>query len=267
VASLLANPPDALTPAIVNFDASASSDPDNGDQLGFAWDFDGDGTVDFDSGSDPTASHVYEKSGDYTAHVYVRDLESNVSDGTAALHVSLSRLQLLDNGNFAPGVEFFGTHDSVSINYILKDGEPDYSLDWILIDANNATEYKIATDTNVTPGTGFRFFLIDSTNPVPQPGSGKIPAGTWTLRAEAHDGGAGNDPDPTLTVPTFANGKPATFKVFRANVLFVVDAEGDPLATESQFLNQQLQELLSRALKGLTESFGAHCASGVLAED
>jgi len=83
-------------------------------------------------------------------------------------------------------------------------------------------------------------FPIDSTNPVPQPGSGVIPAGTWTIRAEAHDGGAGNDPDPTLVVPQFANGSPGTFKVYRAFVLFVVDTQGDPVASESQFINQQL---------------------------
>jgi hypothetical protein len=240
VAALTATPSDSQTPATIDLDASASTDPDTGDQLNFAWDFEGDGSVDLISADDPTVTHLYDKSGDYTVHVYVTDLEGHAADGTTLLHVSLSRLQLIEGGNFPPGTELFETKDTVHISYSLQNGEPDYSIDWILIDPNNGTETKIATDEGLSPGPAGRDFDIDSSKPQPQIDGNVIPAGTWQIRAEAHDGGKDNDPDPMITWPHFGDGRLGTFLVYRADVLIVLDAEGDPLKNESQFINQQL---------------------------
>jgi glucose/arabinose dehydrogenase len=66
-----ANPTSGPAPLSVAFDASASSDVEDGAALSFAWDLDGDGA--FDDGAGATASHVYTHSGSYLAAVRVTD--------------------------------------------------------------------------------------------------------------------------------------------------------------------------------------------------
>jgi PKD repeat protein len=83
-ADTLLGPP----PLTVKFDASASADPD-GAVVSYDWDFDGDGTFEFNSGGDPTASHSYDVPGDYAARVQVTD-DAGVSANAslaAPLHV------------------------------------------------------------------------------------------------------------------------------------------------------------------------------------
>jgi len=58
-------------PLLVNFDASASSDPD-GTIQDYYWDFDGDGTTDIITGL-PTTSNTYTDPGDYQPSVRVID--------------------------------------------------------------------------------------------------------------------------------------------------------------------------------------------------
>ena len=50
--------------------ASCSRDPDEGDSIRFAWDFDNDGTVD---SIDPAPTHTYTANGVYTARLTVTD--------------------------------------------------------------------------------------------------------------------------------------------------------------------------------------------------
>ncbi|TWG99002.1 glucose/arabinose dehydrogenase [Nocardioides sp. J9] len=59
-------------PLTVQFDGTASFDPDTGDSTGltYAWDFDGDGEAD---STDPTGSHTYTDPGNYTARLTVTD--------------------------------------------------------------------------------------------------------------------------------------------------------------------------------------------------
>jgi len=66
-ASFTATPTSGPAPLTVDFDASASNDP-NGDAMSFAWDFEGDGTYD-DTGV--TASHTYNAVGDVTVRLKV----------------------------------------------------------------------------------------------------------------------------------------------------------------------------------------------------
>lgn len=59
------------TPLKVKFDASASTDPDEGDTLTYAWDLDGDGQ--FDDGTAATAEGEYGEATNVTARVRVSD--------------------------------------------------------------------------------------------------------------------------------------------------------------------------------------------------
>ncbi|MCB1217191.1 PQQ-binding-like beta-propeller repeat protein [bacterium] len=71
LALLTADRQSGLAPFVVNFDASASSDPD-GEILLHEWDFDGDGSFDA-YGPAPQAQHVYPLRGTYTARLRVTD--------------------------------------------------------------------------------------------------------------------------------------------------------------------------------------------------
>ncbi len=80
----------------VTFSASVS-DAD-GDQLRYAWDFDGDGTVDSRS-KDPSPTHVYDEAGVYFAHLTVTD-QGGPNHGKAG-----SDYVEVQVGNEAPVVE------------------------------------------------------------------------------------------------------------------------------------------------------------------
>lgn len=71
-ASFTADPESGDAPLAVDFDGSASSDPD-GPLAKFEWDWDGDGVYDYDSGTDPTADHVYDTDGLYRCYLRVTD--------------------------------------------------------------------------------------------------------------------------------------------------------------------------------------------------
>src|SRR3954469_12231450 len=70
-------PPVARPKTPTTFNASTST----GDGLSFAWDFDGDGSFETSTGSDPRSDHVFPKPGDF--HVGVRVTGSK---GGAATH-------------------------------------------------------------------------------------------------------------------------------------------------------------------------------------
>lgn len=71
LASATATPMSGVAPMTVDFDGSASSDPDVGDTLRYAWDLDGDGF--FDDGSSATVSFTYTAAGVYSARLQVTD--------------------------------------------------------------------------------------------------------------------------------------------------------------------------------------------------
>ena len=69
-----AEPTSGPLPLAVQFDASGSFDPDPGQLITFAWDFDGDGTFD---ATGPNPTHTYTEAGSYTATLVVRDPDDN----------------------------------------------------------------------------------------------------------------------------------------------------------------------------------------------
>jgi hypothetical protein len=77
-----ATPTSGTAPLRVNFDGSASSDPD-GDALSYTWDF-GDGQ----QGSGATLSHTYEAAGSFTAVLTVDDGRGGTATAGVAITVT-----------------------------------------------------------------------------------------------------------------------------------------------------------------------------------
>jgi PKD repeat protein len=72
---------------LVSFDASGSKDA-NGQITGYRWDLDGDGRLETETGTDPTARTTYETPGKRTVRLQVSDDAGNRTDTTATLDVS-----------------------------------------------------------------------------------------------------------------------------------------------------------------------------------
>jgi len=150
-AALTGSPTSGLTPLVVNFDASASSDPD-GDPLVFSWDF-GDG-VTLDSGS--TTSHTYTVDGTYNATVRVADPAG--ASATASIRI--------DVGNTAPRPVIispaadarFAVGDVITLRGRASDSEdgdlPDSSLTWRVVLHHNTHTHGFLPPTN---GNGITF--------------------------------------------------------------------------------------------------------------
>jgi len=83
-AIVTAVPTNGPAPLTVQFDGSASSDPDPGDRLRFAWDLDGDGQ--FDDATDPRPTWTYTSPGNYAVRLRVTDLQG--ASSTAGLTIS-----------------------------------------------------------------------------------------------------------------------------------------------------------------------------------
>lgn len=95
--ALSATPDSGSTPLTVEFDASASFDPDNpgapAPGLGitrYHWDWESDGIYDHDSGAVPTATHEYSTAGAYTAQVLVTDDDVAPHTGSAQASVAVN---------------------------------------------------------------------------------------------------------------------------------------------------------------------------------
>ncbi|MDQ3789269.1 MAG: ThuA domain-containing protein, partial [Actinomycetota bacterium] len=108
VVQLKADKTSGPAPLTVRFDPTGTADEDGGD-LTYAWDFDGDGTT--DSTEETPVSHTYSTPGQYTAHLAVTD-ETGLT-GAASVVITA--------GNTAPTVKldlpvnggFFGYGDTV----------------------------------------------------------------------------------------------------------------------------------------------------------
>jgi PKD repeat protein len=73
-------------PLTVTFDATGSSDRDDGDLLIYEWDLDGDG--EFDDSTDPHPQHTYLHGGSYTVSLRVTDTSGATHTDTLAIDVT-----------------------------------------------------------------------------------------------------------------------------------------------------------------------------------
>jgi PKD repeat protein len=143
LASFTATPNPAQTGEAVNFDGSASSDPD-GTITKYAWDLDGNGTYETETGAEPVATKTYATAGSYDVRLRVTDSSGNRS----------STLRTVTVTNRAPTSSFNATPSSVSKGQLVSfDGTGSNDLDGTIVkyewdlDGNGSYE----TNTGSTP--------------------------------------------------------------------------------------------------------------------
>ena len=85
---LNATPTSGQPPLTVQFSSDGTFDPDPGDSIEFAWDFDGNGTTD---STDPNPAHVYTTRGQFTARLTVTD--SNGLSDTKTTTITVGNTQ------------------------------------------------------------------------------------------------------------------------------------------------------------------------------
>jgi PKD repeat protein len=86
VGSFTANPNPVSTGTAVNFDASASTDPD-GKIAKYEWDLDGNGTYETNTGTSPTVTKTYANAGQYQVGLRVTDEQGASSTTTQTVTV------------------------------------------------------------------------------------------------------------------------------------------------------------------------------------
>jgi len=136
--SFTATPGSGANSLKVDFDASASADPDGFIVL-YEWDPEGDGSWPFDSGSTATAQHTYSQAGTYQAQLRVTDNRGGVATGTTEVTVE------------EPGPEWHvedpaGTSNTIGdISIAIISGHP--AVAWTDTDpGENKVHYRRATD-------------------------------------------------------------------------------------------------------------------------
>jgi hypothetical protein len=115
-------------PLTVNFDASASFDPDGGSISKYEWDWEGDGIYDADTGTNATTSHTYMIAGAYPAAVRATDDDSNSS--SASVDIAISDLVLDPDTLYAIPL---ATHVAVGepVRILVATGQPAYPLAYV----------------------------------------------------------------------------------------------------------------------------------------
>jgi len=139
-------------PLTVNFDASGSSDPDQGDTLTYVWDF-GDGTGPTETAS-ATVPHVYSTPGPFTATLTVRD-NHGATSAPATIQIQVGPPLVAPQNLAVPTVS--GT---LRVGNILTAGtgtwmgsEPlEFSYQWLRCDArgNSCDRIFAATEARYT---------------------------------------------------------------------------------------------------------------------
>jgi glucose/arabinose dehydrogenase/PKD repeat protein len=145
VASVSAAPVFGAPPLAVEFDATASSDPD-GDELTFDWDF-GDGTP---AARGRTVQHTYSSDGIYTATLRVSDPEGAESSVSVRIDVGNSPPQ---PAILAPQPDLqFAVGDTILLRGRADDSEdgelPESSLTWRVLLHHNTHTHGFLPPTN-----------------------------------------------------------------------------------------------------------------------
>ncbi|MFC7359263.1 PQQ-dependent sugar dehydrogenase [Nocardioides astragali] len=141
VPAIEAEPTAGKAPLTVSFSSDGTTDPDGDTRLRYAWDFDGNGTVDSRS---PDPSHTYTRDGSYRATLTVTDRGGRRASADVDIVV----------GNQAPVVEFvtpvdgqaFAFGDTVAYEVTVSDDQQ--------VDCSRVTvTYVLGHDTHGHPQT------------------------------------------------------------------------------------------------------------------
>src|SRR5699024_8900444 len=110
-------PDSGQAPLEVTFDGSASTDPE-GEELSYAWDFDGDGETDSTEVSPTT---TYAENGVYNARLTVTDPHEKTGTTTVPITVGNTRPEI--SFNLPPTGAFFDFGDTITWDIDASDAE------------------------------------------------------------------------------------------------------------------------------------------------
>jgi len=118
IARASATPDSGAVPLTVQFSSEGTRDPDAGDQLTYAWDFESDGTVD---STELHPIHTYTTAGNYTAQLTVTDTSGKT--GVANVEISAGNTRPTVTINSPPDGGFFDFGDEVAYSVSVTDAE------------------------------------------------------------------------------------------------------------------------------------------------
>ena len=157
-----ANPIAGPTPLTVNFDASASTDPD-GDPMTFSWDF-GDGQA----GHGITTSHTYAVSGTYTATVTVND--GQVSKQSQPLTITVGNSLPIPTISVPTIDTTFRAGDTIDFSGSATDPDdgplPNSALEWKVVFHHEAHTHPFIESIPGVSSGSFQIPLIGEVDPV-----------------------------------------------------------------------------------------------------
>jgi glucose/arabinose dehydrogenase/PKD repeat protein/type 1 glutamine amidotransferase len=116
-AVIAASPDSGQAPLEVTLDGTGSSDPE-GEELTYAWDVDGDGTVD---STDATTTHTFTENGVYDVRLTVTDPHGKT--GTTTVPVTVGNTQPEVEFTLPPNGSFFEFGDTLSWDVTVTDAE------------------------------------------------------------------------------------------------------------------------------------------------
>jgi mannan endo-1,4-beta-mannosidase len=193
VAAFTVSPKDAFTGDNINFDASASTDPDGQVHI-YSWDF-GDGT----EGSGKNIIHKYKAPGTYTIKLTAFDEQGLANSVTDTVTISTATGDNA-NVNFEDGtLQGFTTNDS-SLTTLSVTNEKAYqgtkSMKWDAVaTANGKVDAEINSSSAVlTPGSSMTFRIwipadapIKSIQPYVMPHNSSWTASEWNSSWKSYD--------------------------------------------------------------------------------
>ena len=123
VPQIATTPSSGQPPLEVAFSSDGTADP-QGTAVTYAWDFDGDGTVD---STDANPTHTYQEPGQYTARLTVVDPDGN--EGTITTIVTVGNTQPEVEFTFPPEGGFFEFGDQIAYEVTVDDAEDGSTAD------------------------------------------------------------------------------------------------------------------------------------------
>lgn len=139
-----ASPDSGIAPLEVSFDGTGSTDPED-EALTYAWDFEGDGTVD---ATEPTATHTYPANGVFDARLTVTDPHGKT--GTTVVPITVGNTRPEVEFTLPPDGGFFDFGDEVSWDLSVTDAE-DATID----DAEVIIQPALGHDEHAHPSEPF----------------------------------------------------------------------------------------------------------------